>query len=918
MIRKLLIAFSLLFLLLLASILAIPVIFKADLLQKLQNELNKQLNAEIEFSDASLSLISDFPNLHLTIYDINIQGKNQFSDIKLFSANEIKLSIGLFSFLGDGNITILSLEFIRPDVFARVLENGSANWDIFYEDVEEEESINEENEIDESVYSIREFVMQQGNLVYQDDEGEIYFEMQDFNLSMFFAMQTERMDINLNLLSPSVSFSLENMPYLNRVKLEYQSGMKLNLEEFRFDFFQNEASLNEFPLKLDGWIAMPDDAIDMNLKLFSPASDIKPLLSLIPAAYQDDFHQIRTAGKMRFEFNAEGRYLDDQLPKFELNLMVMDGFIQYPDLPQAINNLAINLNISNPGGLADLTQIDLQKLSMNLGKNPIEASLKIKHPESNPDLEANLKASINFDDFKNIMPLEAQAISGSLNSNLEIRGNMNDWEANRYENLYANGKFTLLNFSYHDEELPDPLLIREANLSLNTKELLLEKLDLIIGKNNLQVSARLNHFVPWFVTENVDLLGQVSLNSTYLNIDELMAEDASSETVSDTASTEFIEVPANLNLNLKASIGQLVYDGMNIEQFLGEIELKDKQLKMKNLTFNIFEGSIRMNGFYETPNEREAMMDLGLNIDQISIQAAANQFNTIERIAPILAYADGKIGSQLNLSAKLDKNMDIDLNSINSKGRLSSKDIRIKDSELFRQIAEISQTSALAEPQLKNIRIGYSIKDGNLLVEPFELDMLNTKLEYSGNHYLAGTIDSRLLVPVDAKEALALLPALANTPLALLSDAKIPLYVHLRGEMSRPNLSFSLKDTPASVQEIVKQEIEEKVAAKIDEAKEALQEQARKILEQAEKRKMEVVSKAAQAGDKLVAEAEKQAKEIEKKAEGKSLLEKQLAKKAADEVRKKAKEQAQNLNREAQKQGDEIMNKARKEVEKLS
>ncbi len=69
------------------------------------------------------------------------------------------------------------------------------------------------------------------------------------------------------------------------------------------------------------------------------------------------------------------------------------------------------------------------------------------------------------------------------------------------------------------------------------------------------------------------------------------------------------------------------------------------------------------------------------------------------------------------------------MNSIAGKGNFTSNVIGIKNSAMFDKIGDALKTKAFDNMTLNNLGINFEIRDGRLMVDPFETKMGNTKLD---------------------------------------------------------------------------------------------------------------------------------------------------------------------------------------------
>ena len=113
-----------LFILLLVLLFSLPVLFKDDILAKVKETANNNLNAQVDFGDVDLSLFKNFPDFTFTIQNVSIAGVDEFKGTSLFEINSMVATVDLMSVIGGGAISIKTIDLDTPVISARVLENG--------------------------------------------------------------------------------------------------------------------------------------------------------------------------------------------------------------------------------------------------------------------------------------------------------------------------------------------------------------------------------------------------------------------------------------------------------------------------------------------------------------------------------------------------------------------------------------------------------------------------------------------------------------------------------------------------------------------------------------------------------------------------------------------------------------------------
>ena len=134
--------FGILIVLLITSIIVLPIIFKDDIIQAVKEAANDNLNAQVDFGDFDVSLISSFPDFSFDIADVSVIGIDSFAGDTLLYMGSMILTVDLMAAInGKYNIKTFAIDGLTAN--AIVLRDSTANWDIVKasgeEEVEEEE-----------------------------------------------------------------------------------------------------------------------------------------------------------------------------------------------------------------------------------------------------------------------------------------------------------------------------------------------------------------------------------------------------------------------------------------------------------------------------------------------------------------------------------------------------------------------------------------------------------------------------------------------------------------------------------------------------------------------------------------------------------------------------------------------------------
>jgi hypothetical protein len=707
---------------------------------------------------------------------------------------------------------------------------------------------------------------------------------------------------------------MSKVKYLDNTKIGFDSQIAADLKNSKYTFADNQFRLNEIVMNFSGTVAMPDTNIVTDIKFNTTKTEFKSVLSLIPAIYAKDFAGIKTSGKFDLNGYVKGTYNGVCMPAYGINLTVENARFQYPSLPKSVENINVKMKVDAEEGTGDNITIDLQKGHIEMAGNPFDAQMLIKMTKPDIAMSGKIVGKIDLNSVKDLYPLENTDISGLITANLEFAGLMSDIEKEHYDKFKAAGNMGLNNFKYTTKGLP-PVTISDAAMNFTPQFVELTKFDCLFGKSDFHANGKINNIVA-YVFKNQLLSGVFNLNSDLTDVNEIMGADSqpTATTAAPASKPSWIEIPSNIDFTLNAAIKKIVYDKLDITDATGKMIVKDSKLSMNPLKMNLLQGSMTMTGGLDTKILEKPKADFSLEVSKLDIPSVYKAFNTIKQMAPIAENCTGKISASFTMNTILDIEMMPVFNTLNSKGRLMSDDIAIKNNKLFNKLADASKLEKFRNPALKNIDLKFSITDGNIVVEPTTLKVANSDFTIEGKQNLDKTIKFNLglEVPKDAANKLV-----SKLPTDKLKE-NVKIFALVGGTTDDPkiekfssNLTEGLKDEVKQKVEEVKGDAKEKAKAIIDQA----QKKADALIAEAQKQGDAVRNQAQIAGQKLIDEANTQGQNLVAKAN--NPISKKAAQVAAKKLVDEAKVKADQLNQKAKTESDNLVNKAKQEADQI-
>ncbi len=434
----------------------IPVVFKKQVQALVKREINKQLNASVDFKDVKLSLFKHFPKATISIKGLTIIGKGEYAKDTLIAAEKIDVTAGLFSVLKGKDIKVQGIYAQSPRIHLLMNQFGRANWDIAKSSTDTSSS--KDTSASNFKLSLKKYKISDGYLVYSDKQANSYLELNNLNHQGSGNLAADVFTLSTSTASPSAYFTQDDIPYLINTKTNLDADIKIDTRTNTYTFKTDDVKLNDLKLSVDGFVQLLNGgAVKTDIKFSSPTNNFKNILSMIPAVYTKDFATIKTSGDASFSGFVKGISSKDQMPGYDINLVVKNGSFQYPDLPKPVKNINLTLRAVNPDGKPDNSVIDIPKGHIEFDNEPFDFNFTYKNPETIQYIDAGAKGKLDLSQLSKFIKLDAGTkLSGQLWADAFMKGPLKALQQ-QSGSFTAGGFFDIKNLFYSGNSFPQSI-----------------------------------------------------------------------------------------------------------------------------------------------------------------------------------------------------------------------------------------------------------------------------------------------------------------------------------------------------------------------------------------------------------------------------------------------------------------------------
>lgn len=750
----------------------IPTFFKGDILQIIEKQSAKYINAKLKIGDMNLSMFKSFPNLNVALKEVMITGQDEFAGDTVVYIPLFEASVNLKSLIAGDELIVNQLLLKNCRIAPTVNSEGKANWDILLSSGSQTSATTETPPDEpkgkaERGLRLNDIAIENLFITYNDFQHSTYASIADIDLKLNGNFSETNTLIDIFLALQNISYRHQNSVWINKTDLKWQAVIGANLKEMTFDIQKNDLALNDLKLDLTGNIGIGEDKYKLDLQLNAPDTKFASLLAMVPKTLQHYIEGLETSGDFKLNVTAKGEYYADHLPALQANLLVNNASVKYPELPEAIRQINIDLNVSNPGGPVDSTQLNLKKLSFDIAGNPFSMYLNISNP-NDPVLAGGAVGVINFSNLKKALPLKDITLQGIVTTDMTFNGKYQYIEKEQYEKFIAKGNIILKDLLLVNAEFPEGISIPQGSVTITPAQLNLKQLQAKVFSSDFTLQGNISNYLP-YVFKNETLKGNFSLHSNRINLNEFIIAQAKAarQTKSDTtarasadsialtdkptAAEGALEIPKNIDVQFTSNISTILFDNLTIRNVKGQISLDNAVATLKNLSMDMLEGKMVMNGQYNTANPKIPTVDFKLNISDFDIHAAYEAFTFLRKSIPVAMNCSGQVSAAMNFSSTLDKEMSPVMTTANGGGYLESKGILINDNPAMNQLASVMKNDELSRLSISKLKIDFKLENGNIIVEPFKTSFAGNPVTIYGNQTVDGQLDYTLSMNIDRK-----------------------------------------------------------------------------------------------------------------------------------------------------------------------
>ncbi len=734
--------------------------YQDEVQQKLVSELNAHLKVPVHQSGIELTLIKRFPQASLRLQNVLVEELRTDSgkvDTLLF-AEDLYLEFSLLSLLsGDYTVSELYGENVR--LCPGYDKLGAENWAIWKSD---------SSATGDTDLKLKKLAFNGLRSHFHDHRSGLNIEAESNKLAVRGRFRDEGSalsidgDLDLHEWRNSRGVQLSDRQAEVKLKLTFggatgafhmEKGSELLLAD-------GSGKTGDVPIALTISVQRGVAGKEFDLRANGFNMDLADLVVLLPEGLHERVRHYDISGSADVAVHYAGP-LDANGPSLSAGMKLRDGRLKETTSGTIFRNVAGELAVElTPDGT--VRKLLVKGLNASTSTGTVGGTIELEGL-LNAKLKADIRGDIAISDLLRFARVDTlEEAEGRLVADAHVMGKLrdvSDVKAIDIRSLSISGKAELRAAALKMKGVRHRITGLNATLALKGNDAVVSGLRCEVQGNPIQLSGTLRNLMPYLAFNDQRLVIDAQGTSSHIDLAALVSTNEVDDQHKAADTKDYtVKFPALIDLDLRTSVDELVFEDFVAEKITGNITLKDQVLSVAPITFRsaqgIVSGSLRLDGRVAQTYPLAITADVqGMRIEQLF-----HEFRNFGQSFITDKHLKGKGNVRLTLTAELTPALSLDQSSLHCIADLHIDQGELNEHAPMMALADYLKTNKLVSPfvdtdelkkRLTHVKFALlenqvEIKDRTVFVPAMTVKSSAMDIEVSAAQTFDGGVDDHL------------------------------------------------------------------------------------------------------------------------------------------------------------------------------
>ncbi len=316
---------------------------------------------------------------------------------------------------------------------------------------------------------------------------------------------------------------------------------------------------------------------------------------------------------------------------------------------------------------------------------------------------------------------------------------------------------------------PMATALREIDIAFNTDEVRLNRTFVKSGQSQMVLTGEIRGLRRAMLGRG-GMQGNLKVEADTLNLNEIVrvanagtelvarggidhteSDDLLETRLAESADTTAAEgmsfiVPGNIDMTFDLTIRHGVYANLALDSLVGEVEARNRALRLSNLAMHSNAGNLRMTGLYSTRTPQDIQAGFDLEMERMQVARLIELVPAIDTLMPMLRSFEGVVDCQIAATTRLDSAMNMLLPTLNAACHIEGDSLVLMDGETFAEISKKLMFKNKKRNLIDHISAEVLVRDSQIEIFPFVVEIDRYRVAVSGVHKMDLTFNYHISV----------------------------------------------------------------------------------------------------------------------------------------------------------------------------
>lgn len=752
MVRKFLLVLTVTISSILASGTLITYLYQDQLVQQFIQQANQVLATPVKVKSIRLSLWEKFPQVAISLQDVEISGSLPAKDHALARAGKLDFTFNVLDLL-QGDYVINKVYLTNGDVMLVVDDSGHNNYSIF----NKRENTSTENTAAPLRFQLQNIQLQNVKVSYEDQPLRQHHSLLAEDVTSLLEVVGEQYDIQLDGQLRTYFIRIGEDAYFRDKPLQVATQLHYDYPNRYLRIDTTNIRIGQGEFLLNGLVDQAhDNYVDLNIQ--GQNTDLQTLLSLLPEATVRQWQAYRSEGGAYLSGIVQGNVTQEANPLVELSFGCQHATFYHPDYRKKLENIRLQGSFTN-GSLHSLRSsvLELKGITGSLDGRTITGSLSL----SNFDdyfLRTHLKSRLDVNSLLAFYPIpEIKVARGEIDADFEISGRLRDLqgETSRYwQRVQSQGDISLQNLDilWNADRLPVENL--SGNLMFKGNDLSLSDLEAQLGNSHFRLNGMLRNAFAYFLSDTQPVRVEADLYSRQIDLDELLSGQLSEEeasqnwqTVADKQPYRF-DLDPRLKIDFNCHVERVKFRRFRGRQLKGKLDVENQQARLRQASIYTAGGKVTASGHLNARRPDIITVDALSSFEHLRADSIFYTFEDFGQDFLTARHLEGKVYADVEWDMTFDHTLQLDYPSLRVDVLATIREGVLNEFEPMQELARFVEEEGLARLRFAELNNHIRILNERIFIPRMQVNSNVSEIWLEGVHTFDNHIDYRFEIPV--------------------------------------------------------------------------------------------------------------------------------------------------------------------------